>query len=293
MTELALVPTTCSYDVTGPADAPLVAALGGISASRNVARWWGRDVVGSGAAIDTRRLRVLGVDYVDGGVRADGRPAWSVTTHDQADAIAATLDELEVARVRTIVGASYGGMVALAFAERYPERVGQLIVISAPARAHPMSTALRAIQRRIVELGLETGREHEAVTLARALAMTTYRSAAEFAARFADPFDAESYVIEHGTRFAERFTPSRFLALSLSCDLHHVDPVRISTPALFIAADGDTIVPRAQMEALAAEWGGPCRLVHVPARTGHDAFLAESTLIRPLIARALATSVLS
>ena len=293
MTELALVPTTCTYAVTGRADAPLVVALGGISASRNVARWWGRDIVGHDAAIDTRRLRVLGVDYVNGGTGIDGKPGWAVTTHDQADAIAATLDELEVARVQTIVGASYGGMVALAVAERYPERVGQLVVISAPARAHPMSTALRAVQRRIVELGLETAREHEALALARALAMTTYRSAAEFAARFADPFEAEAYVIEQGTRFADRFTPSRFLALSLSCDLHRVEPARISTPALFIAADGDTVVPRAQMEALAAEWGGPCRLVHVPARTGHDAFLAESTLVRPLIARALATSVLS
>ena len=292
MTELAVVSTICNHELIGPPGAPVVVALGGISASRHVAGWWGADVVGDGAFIDTSRFRILGLDYIDSGTGQDGRPNWSVTTHDQADALAGALDEIGIDAIHTLVGASYGGMVALAFAERYPERVEQLVVISAPARPHPMSTALRSIQRRIVEQGLETDRPREGLALARALAMTTYRSAAEFSARFVDPFEAESYVLEQGAKFADRFAPSRFLALSLSCDLHAVNPASIATPALFIAADGDTIVPRAQMESLALEWGGPSRLVHVPAKTGHDAFLAESHLFGPLIERALTAPVL-
>lgn len=295
MPDFALESTTCSYELTGPppGEAPLVVALGGISADRHVATWWA-DVVGAHRFIDTTAFQVLGIDYLDGGVDQDGRPARTVTPHDQADALARVLAELEIERIHTLVGASYGGMVALAFAERYPDLAEQLVVISAPARPHPMATALRAIQRRTVELGLDTGRARDALAIARALGMTTYRSAAEFAKRFdADPFAAESYVIRQGEKFAARFTPARFLALSLSCDLHQVDPARIHTPALLICADGDTNVPREQMVELAELWGGERRLVHVSSLVGHDAFLAEPNGIGGIIQDALNASVLS
>jgi homoserine O-acetyltransferase len=285
--------TSCSYELTGAHGAPLVVVLGGISATRHVSTWWA-DVVGEHRFIDTTTLQVLGIDYLDGGVEAGGGPARGVTTRDQADAVVRVLDRLEIERIHTLVGASYGGMVALAFAERHADRVDQLVVISAPARAHPMTAALRAIQRRIVELGLETGRARKALAIARALGMTTYRTSAEFARRFdADPAAAESYVIRQGEKFAARFTPSRFLALSLSCDHHRVDPARIRTPALLISVEGDTNVPREQMVELAELWGGECRLVHVPSLVGHDAFLAEPSTIGGIIQDALNASVLS
>lgn len=282
--------TSCSYALAGRAGAPVVVALGGISASRDVEGWWG-EVVGDDRYVDTTQFQVLGLDYLDGGVGTDGRPARTVTTHDQADAIAQTLDELQVDRIHTLVGASYGGMVGLAFAERYAERIERLVIISAPAQPHPMSTALRSIQRRIVELGLETGRAHDALVLARELAMTTYRSAAEFAERF-DTRSVETYLLHHGEKFARQFSPARFLALSLSADLHEVDPQRIHTPAVLISVEGDTIVPRDQMLDLASQLAGPCRLVHLPTFTGHDAFLAEPKTVGPIIRNALTSLVL-
>jgi homoserine O-acetyltransferase len=283
---LESIPTQ-SHELTGAEGAPVIVALGGISATQRPTEWWSA-IVGASRSIDTTRFRVAGLDYFDSGVENDGRPTWAVTTHDQADALARQLDDVGIDSVHAVVGASYGGMVALAFAERYPHRLGQLVVISAPHRPHPMSTALRSIQRRIVELGLETGRAADALALARGLGMTTYRSAREFAARFAaDPFSAEEYVVRQGTAFAANFSPARFLALSLSCDLHSVDPRRITTPALLIAAEGDTIVPREQMEELARSLGGPCRLEHIPSRVGHDAFLAEPQLLGGLLRHAL------
>jgi homoserine O-acetyltransferase/O-succinyltransferase len=292
------------YEVTGPPTAAVVVTLGGISASRHVtstirdtsAGWW-QDIVGSGRAIDTTEYRVVSFDYVDGGSTKDGHPAALVSTHDQADALARVLDTLSVHRVHAIVGASYGGMVALAFAERYPERVGRLVVMSAPHETHPMSTALRVVQRRIVALGLETGRAHDALVLARALAMTTYRSADEFAQRFAtEPevtsqagasFPVESYLLHHGEKFARCWSPSRFLALSLSADLHRVVPERIRTPAVLVSVDGDTIVPGEQMAQLAIRLAGPSRLIRLRATTGHDAFLAEPDLIGPILHNSL------
>lgn len=303
--ELELPP----YEVIGPRGAPVVVALGGISANRHVCAnavdgrpgWW-EAVVGPSRAIDTTRVQVLSFDWLDGGRADDGRPERLVSTHDQADALAAVLDEIGVSRVQAIVGASYGGMVALAFAERYPHRVESLVVISAPDAPHPMSTAVRSVQRRVVELGLDNGCASDALSLARALAMTTYRSAGEFAERFdARPsrctdndavFPVEEYLLHHGQRFAAAWRPERFLALSLSGDLHRVDPSTIRTPTVVVAAEGDAIVPRVQLEALAAKLNAG-RLVDLPTTTGHDAFLTEPAALGAILTSALNTSIVS
>ena len=275
---------------------PVVAALGGISASADVSAWW-PGVVRAGGCVDPRDYHIVGMDWLDGGEGADGRPLKRVTTHDQADALAAALDAEGISCLRAIVGASYGGMVALAFAERYPTRVEHVVAISAAAHAHPMSTALRSLQRRVVELGIETNRAAGALSIARGIATTTYRSAAEFAERFgAAPefrgdagaeFPVEAYLRHQGEKFAAAFTPARFLALSLSADLHRIEPSRIAVPATFVAARGDAIVPVAQMDELAARWGGPSCLIELPARTGHDAFLAEQHLVGPVLRETL------
>src|SRR6185295_11650099 len=66
---------TLAWRITGPANAPVVVALGGISASRRVWQqdeprggWW-HEVVGPGLALDTQQFRVLSFDYL--GASAD------------------------------------------------------------------------------------------------------------------------------------------------------------------------------------------------------------------------------
>ncbi len=298
------------YELVGPPGAPVIVALGGISATCHVTSneidgspgWWD-DIAGPNRAIDTNRFRVLGVDFIDGGRTRDGRPARTVTTRDQADAVVRALDAIGVEQVHAIVGASYGGMVALAFAEAYPDRVERLVAISAPHETHPMTTALRAVQRRIVELGLSTGETREAMVIARGLAMTTYRSREEFAERFDSApveqgpgtatFPVERYLRAHGERFAARWTAERFLALSLSGDLHRVNPRAIRTPSTIVAAEGDAIVPREQLETLVSRLAGPAQLIDLPSTRGHDAFLTEPIALGRILDRALATIILS
>jgi homoserine O-acetyltransferase len=294
-----------TYELTGPESAPLVIVLGGISASRHItpnaidgaAGWW-QESVGPGKGIDTTKYRILGIDYLDGGRAPDGRPARMVTTHDQADAIAALQASLGLPRAHAMVGASFGGMVTLAFAERYPERVGRIIVIGGAHESHPMSTGLRALQRRIVELGLETGRATDGMILARGVAMTTYRTTREFGERFGSSvpevrdgriiFAVESYLEAGGKRFAAWCPPERFLALSLSSDLHSVDPAAVHVPAVLIAEEGDTLVPEEQMFELSSRLGAPNRLVQLATIHGHDAFLTDSDTINPILSDALA-----
>ena len=135
--------TSVRFEIVGPPGAPVIAVLGGISASKHVTSspadltpgWW-EDVVGPGRAVDTLRFRVLGIDYV-----TSGKSSAPVTTADQAVAVATALDRAGVRALHAVVGASYGGMVALAFGVAFPARTKRLVVISAAHESDPIATA--------------------------------------------------------------------------------------------------------------------------------------------------------
>jgi len=285
----------------GPRDVPIVAALGGISATQRVCddgvtRGWWREIAGVGRALDPNHVRILGWTYPT--------PAGRVlSTRDHARLLVDVLDRLGIARLDALVGASYGGMVGLALAQEFPERLKTLVAISAAHCAHPLATAWRTIQRRIVRLGLEHGAGRDALVLARALAMTTYRSREEFAERFAGPpeweetrasigrgrrspspiFPVERYLVSRGEDYASQTVPERFLALSEALDLHCVEPEHIHVPAHFVAVRQDQLVPLEQMRELAARYGGPCRLHEIDSLYGHDAFLKESAQLGTIL----------
>ncbi len=284
----------------GPRDAPVVVALGGISAHRRVfdleeprQGWWA-EIAGPGRALDCTRVRVLGIDFLGGSGTSTGPVAGSafpsLSSVDQAEALCRLLDHLQIPRLRAIVGASYGGMVALAFAAAHGTRVEQLLVISAADRAHPMATAWRCVQRRIVRSAMAAGRPEQGLELARALAMTTYRSPEEFAARFAHPprieagqyvFPVEDYLYARGREFASRHRPESFLCLSESIDLHEVDVARIDCPTTAIAVREDLLVPIGDMRALVSRLPrGQLREISSPY--GHDAFLKEGGQLQPV-----------
>lgn len=293
-------PLDCAdFEIVGKYDRPVIAVLGGISATRHVTAgqsrcggWW-QEVVGPGKAVDTDKCSVLSFDYVSKG--ADGQCARSI---DQARQLACVMDVAGIDKLQTIVGASYGGMVALSFASLYPERVDNLVIISAAHASHPMATALRAMQRRVVELGISTDRGRDALMIARGIAMTTYRTAEEFADRFSTQpdelpseknFPVEDYLMHCGERFANSFTPARFISLSLSLDLHHVIPEDVRVPATLVSIDSDALVPPWQMRELASRLGGPSTLVELKSRFGHDAFLKEPRAMSRVIAASLSS----
>src|SRR5260370_16659858 len=78
-------------------------------------------------------------------------------------------------------------MGALCFAERYAELVNPIVVLSAADKSQVLSTAWRSVQRQIVREAIARGDGAAGLKLARALAMATYRSQAEFAMRFGGP----------------------------------------------------------------------------------------------------------
>lgn len=291
-----------AWRLAGDNRLPVVVAIGGISAHRRVfdelqprAGWW-HEVAGPGRALDTARCCVLGIDYLGGGGESTGLQGGavppSISSYDQAAALRCLLDHLGLARIRAILGASYGGMVALGFGERYPDRVGRLLVISAADHTHPMATAWRCVQRRIVRFAMQQGKASQGLELARALAMTTYRSPEEFSARFNSPptrvdgrfvFPVEEYLFARGRDYATRVRAEEFLCLSESIDLHSVDAARITVPTTVIAVREDQLVPVEDMRALAARLPD-ARLHEISSPHGHDAFLKEPGQLRPTFA---------
>jgi homoserine O-acetyltransferase len=124
--------------------------------------------------------------------------------------------------------------------------------------------------------------------------MTTYRSAREFGERFdaaigADSeFPVERYLQHCGRQFAVAWRPERFLALSLSADLHRVNPADVRVPTTLVAAEGDQVVPRTQIDALARALGAPVSIIPLETRYGHDAFLTEPAKIGQILQTTLA-----
>jgi homoserine O-acetyltransferase len=211
-----------AYRVVGNAEGPVVAVLGGISAHRMVTGapgegWW-PEMVGPGLGIDTRHYRVLGIDYIGGRgnstTPAAGGRFPPLSSYDQAKALSAIVGHLRLKSLHAIVGASYGGMVALCFAERHPQQVGHIVVLSAADRAQVLSTAWRSVQRQIVREAIARGDGASGLKLARALAMATYRSNVEFAIRFGGApkrtedrfrFPIEDYLFARGDDYVQKY----------------------------------------------------------------------------------------
>lgn len=300
-----LEPARMAFRLVGPKDAPVIAVLGGISAHRVVTdpagKGWWPEIVGPGLGVDTRQYRVLGLDYIGGRGQSstpDGVAKFPpVSAYDQAKALRDVVQHLKLKSLHAIVGASYGGMVALCFAERYPALVGRIVVLSAADKSQVLSTAWRSVQRQIVREALARGDGPAGLKLGRALAMATYRSSVEFALRFGGApvregdrfrFPIEDYLFARGDEYVRTYRAESFLVLSESIDLHAMDATLVHTPATLIAVREDQLVPFTDMQALSARLNGPRQLIEINSIFGHDAFLKEGAALIPIVKRALA-----
>jgi 3-oxoadipate enol-lactonase/4-carboxymuconolactone decarboxylase len=121
------------YELTGPAEAPVVAFAHSIGASLEM---WDAQV-----AAFAGRYRCLRYD-----TRGHGRSEVvdrRITVDDLADDLAGLLDALGIARAH-VVGLSLGGMTGQAFALRHKEKLGRLALLATTARMDAKTWVERA-----------------------------------------------------------------------------------------------------------------------------------------------------
>ena len=286
------LPNATKAALIGPAGAPLLVVLGGISGNRHACAnedgrsgWWS-SIFGPAGPVGHGEFRVLGIDFA-----ADETGAFSPSTMDQTAIIRDALAVIGEGDPYALIGASYGGMVSLAYAQRY-RPTSKLVIFGAGAEPHPMATAARSLQRQVVALGQASGKPEEGLAIARAMGMTTYRTPREFAERFkggiesADPLSSSepwSYLSARGKAFLNVMSPGRFLSLSGSIDRHKVDPAEIDNDVLVIACTEDQVVPLQQCAQLAAQLGGSTQFRVIQSIFGHDSFLTEPERVGALI----------
>ncbi len=303
-----------AWTCVGPADAPVIVVLGGISAHRRpVARdgkgWW-ESQCGAGKVLDTGRYRLVGIDWLGGcddstgpnSVRAesfDFGPAGlrsgrteqldfpAISTGDQARALLLLLNRLGVRRIHLVVGASYGGNVAQQLAALLGDRLRHLVLLSAAHKAAQFGLALRHVQRAILDLGSDST---EALALARSLAVLGYRTAEGVEQRFGGESSAEGvigWVEHHGRKFVRRFDAGAYRCLGRSLDAHDIDPAAVRVPTTLFAVREDLTVPLSLLHEYQTRAGAACALVEISSDYGHDAFLKEEAIVSRLFEQCL------
>jgi homoserine O-acetyltransferase len=308
------------------------------SSPENPAAGWWEDMIGSGLPLDTDRYFVICVNSLGSCFGSTGPsdidPATGkryclsypvLTLEDVAEGGYEVLKHLGIERVHTTMGASMGGMSALAFCVRHPEVSEQMISISAATRALPFAIAVRSLQREMITKDRKWNNGNYepddppviGQRLARKLGMMTYRSAEEWEWRFGrerisfeehagnpffGDFAVESYLESHANKFTGQFDANSYLYLSRASDLfdfaEHGGSIEAGFArlklkrALVIGVTTDALFPIRQQEQLAEGLKAvvpDVEFVRLDCIKGHDSFLVEMDDFRPVIGKFLET----
>jgi len=313
---LASLTVAYRHDGPGPDEAPQVLVVHALTGSADAAGDWWAPLIGPGRALDTERYGVLCANLLGGRYGttgptsrdpATGRPYGAafptVTTRDQARAQWALLDALGIKRLALVTGGSLGGMVALEVALERPRAVEALVPIAAPGATGPLAIAWNHLQLELIDrLG------GDGLRLARQLAMTTYRSEADFGERFGRRTEPDgrpsvvSYLAHQGDKLLDRFDVDTYRVLVRAMDGHDIGRQRGGIRAALgrlagagarltgIGIGGDILYGPDQVRALveaAAAAGLPATYREIQSTKGHDAFLVEWAQLTDLLGEAL------
>ena len=314
----AAIPVDLAYRHDGPGpDAPQLLVIHALTGSADAAGDWWEPVIGPGLALDTTRFGVLCANLLGGRYGSTGPlsldPATGApygaafpqpTARDEAAALWALAETLGIERFALVAGGSLGGMVAQEVALARPMSVGHLAVLGAPAATGAMAIAWNHIQLELLDALGERG-----LALARQLAMTTYRSEADFDGRFGRQLESDgrfsvaSYLDYQGGKILGRFDPDTYRTLVRVMDSHDVGRGRGGIGAAFrvleatgtgltgIGIEGDILFGPAQVRALVdAATGAGVDAVYreLASSKGHDAFLIEWDQLTGFLREALA-----
>jgi homoserine O-acetyltransferase len=281
-----------------------------LSGSANLQSWW-PDLLGADKPLNPERdfvicINLLGSCYGSSGpasIQPNSNEAWKIdfpqlSIRDQVRAQAALIKHLGINKLRSIIGPSLGGMIALEWALLEPELVASLILIATTAQHSAQAIANSSCQRAAIRLDPNFNNGYysahqtpdQGLALARQMAFITYRSDREFSERFQrragehQAFAIQDYLIHQGHKFTERFDANCYIRLSECMNSHDIGRDRngvvsalqsIQQPTLIISLEHDQLYTFAE-QALLAEHIPYATHQLINTRYGHDGFLIES-----------------
>ena len=314
---------------------PSIEGVGSLWQEELHAGWW-EDMIGPGKAIDTKKHFVICANYLGGCYGSTGPGSinpetgrhWgssfpAVTATDQVNALALLLDELGIGALHAVVGPSVGGLVALTFATRLPERVRNVIAIASGFKTTVLNRLILFEQILAIENDPHFNGgdyyEGEAPTYGLALArMISHKTfvhlnSIERRARkdVVQPDDVlawykvrdqfQSYMLHQGKKFVQRFDANTYLRIiDLWSRFDATLEGDAETPAalfqrsraanqrwLVFSIDSDfCFYPEEQAELIKhlERAKVDCMHITVHSEKGHDSFLLEPNLYTPHIA---------
>ena len=285
--------------------------------------WWD-NLVGPGKPLDTNRFFVIGVNNPGscfgstGPMQpnpATGRP-WGadfpvVTVEDWVDAQARLMDRLGIDTLAAVLGGSLGGMQALSWALRFPERLRHCIAVATAPNLSAQNIAFNEVARRAIITDPDFHGGHylahgtlpgRGLRVARMIGHITYLSDDAMEAKFGREFKSgapgystqdiefqiEGYLRHQGDKFSEYFDANTYLLITRALD--YFDPAREfagNLSAAFAAARC-----KFQLVSFTTDWRfSPARsreivkalldnrldvsYAEIAAPHGHDAFLLD------------------
>ena len=223
------------------------------------AGWWD-NLIGPGKPLDTDRFFVIGVNNPGSCFGSTGplQPnpatgrAWGadfpvVTVEDWVDAQVRLVHALGITQLAAVLGGSLGGMQALAWTLRHPQRLRHCIAVATAPNLSAQNIAFNEVARRAIVTDPDFHGGHyqqhavvprRGLRVARMLGHITYLSDDSMDAKFgrnlraAQPaystqdieFQIESYLRHQGDKFSEYFDANTYLLITRALD--YFDPAR-------------------------------------------------------------------
>ena len=299
--------------------------------------WWD-EFVGPGKALNTDKLCVICINYLGGCYgstgpssvdpetgRAFGGSFPRISVSDIVDSQMRLLDDLGIAKLHAVVGASLGGLMCLSLATRYPERVGIVVALASGIKSSLLQRIHNFEQIYAIESDADfnggnyyDGRHPDrGLAAARMISHKTFislstmerRASKEIRGIAEDSFawyqietPLESYIHHQGTKFVKRFDANTYLriidawqSVDLLADAGLDSYSDLFAPCkhqryLIFTIDSDVCFYPDHQEQLsqAIQQGGvtPMRIT-VHSEKGHDSFLLEPELFTPHISHLL------
>ncbi|NBX96027.1 MAG: homoserine O-acetyltransferase [Betaproteobacteria bacterium] len=286
--------------------------------------WWD-NLVGPGKPLDTNRFFVIGVNnpgscFGSTGPThtnpATGQPWGSdfpvVTVEDWVDAQARLLDRLGIGQLAAVLGGSLGGMQALAWSLRHPQRLRHCVAVATAPNLSAQNIAFNEVARRAITTDPEFHGGHylrqgtiprRGLRVARMIGHITYLSDDSMEAKFGRElrhgeltyttqdieFQIESYLRHQGDKFSEYFDANTYLLITRALD--YFDPARehgghlsrafeVARAVRFLVVSFTTdwrFSPARSREIVKALVDNQTDVTYaeIDAPHGHDAFLLE------------------